>query len=91
MEFLHIYLLVAAAVSCVTAIFVTKVLQRTTILQGNGNTVAQKYSHFPAGSLSFKGQRSCREMGILLCNSTLKNWNITFAEAKLVLQYSSFW
>lgn len=43
MEFLHIYLLVAAAVACVTAIFVTKVLQRTTILKGNGNTFIQQY------------------------------------------------
>ena len=43
MEFLHIYLLVAAAVACVTAIFVTKVLQRTTILQGSGNTFIQQY------------------------------------------------
>lgn len=43
MEFLHIYLLIAAAVACVTAIFVTKVLQRTTILQGSGNTFIQQY------------------------------------------------
>lgn len=43
MEFLHIYLLIAAAVACVTAIFVTKVMQKTTILQGTGNTFVQKY------------------------------------------------
>lgn len=42
MEFLHIYVLVAAAVACVTAIFVTKVMQKTTILQGT-NTFDRQY------------------------------------------------
>ena len=43
MEFLHIYLLVAAAISCITAIFVTKVVQKNTILHGNSTTFIQKY------------------------------------------------
>lgn len=43
MEFLHIYLLVAAAISCITAIFVTKVMQKNTILHGNSTTFIQKY------------------------------------------------
>lgn len=43
MEFLHIYLLVAAAISCITAIFVTKVMQKNTILYGNSTTFIQKY------------------------------------------------
>lgn len=43
MEFLHIYLLVAAAVSCITAIFVTKVMQKNTILHRNSTTFIQKY------------------------------------------------
>lgn len=43
MEFLHIYLLVTAAISCITAIFVTKVVQKNTILHGNSTTFIQKY------------------------------------------------
>ena len=43
MEFLHIYLLVAAAISCITAIFVTKVMQKNTILHRNSTTFIQKY------------------------------------------------
>lgn len=43
MEFLHIYLLLAAAISCITAIFVTKVMQKNTILHRNSTTFIQKY------------------------------------------------
>lgn len=43
MEFLHIYLLVAAAISCITAILVTKVIKKNTILHGNSTTFIQKY------------------------------------------------
>lgn len=43
MEFLHIYLLVAAAIACLTAILVTKVIQKETLLPGNTPTFIQKY------------------------------------------------
>lgn len=43
MEFLHIYLLVTAAISCIISIFVTKVIQKNTILHGNSTTFIQKY------------------------------------------------
>lgn len=43
MEFLHIYLLIAATIASVTAIFVTKILNTETVLQGNGSTFIQKY------------------------------------------------
>ena len=43
MEFLHIYLLVAAAISCLTAILITKVIQKDTILRGDNTTFVQKY------------------------------------------------
>lgn len=43
MEFLHIYLLVAAAITCLTAILITKVIDKETVLGGNGTTFIAKY------------------------------------------------
>ena len=43
MEFLHIYLLVAASIACLTAILVTKVIQKETLLPGNTPTFIQNY------------------------------------------------
>lgn len=43
MEFLHIYLLVAAAIACITAIIITKVIQKETLLPGNTPTFIQNY------------------------------------------------
>ena len=43
MEFLHIYLLVAAALACITAIVITKVIQKKTLLPGSTPTFIQNY------------------------------------------------
>lgn len=43
MEFLHIYLLVAAALACITAIIITKVIQKKTLLLGSTPTFIQNY------------------------------------------------
>ena len=43
MEFLHIYLLLAAAIACLTAIAITKVIHKTTLLPGNTPTFIQDY------------------------------------------------
>ena len=43
MEFLHIYLLVAAAIACITAIVITKVIQKKTLLPGSTPTFIQNY------------------------------------------------
>lgn len=43
MEFLHIYLLVAASIACLTAIAVTKVIQKETLLPETNPTFIQKY------------------------------------------------
>lgn len=43
MEFLHIYLLVAAALACITAIIITKVIQKKTLLPGSTPTFIQNY------------------------------------------------
>lgn len=43
MEFLHIYLLVAAAIACITAVIITKVIQKKTLLPGSTPTFIQNY------------------------------------------------
>lgn len=43
MEFLHIYLLVAAAIACITAIVITKVIQKKKLLPGSTPTFIQNY------------------------------------------------
>ena len=43
MEFLHIYLLITAAIACITAILITKITYRDTILPGTNPTFIQTY------------------------------------------------
>ena len=43
MEFLHIYLLIAATIACITALAITKVTQKKTLLPGNTPTFIQNY------------------------------------------------